>query len=313
MLANITVNKLSIVRSRDDVVNTPTSAVDATRFAFGRNWARFLRRLDDRRIALAETSLQHLTGLPDLSGKTMLDVGSGSGLFSLAARRLGAQVTSFDYDSDCVACTESLRERYEPGSSNWKVVRGSALDRSFMASLGQFDIVYSWGVLHHTGDLWAAVDNAASAVADGGQLCLALYNDQGGASRRWLKIKQLYNRLPFVLRPLFVGAVMMPFEAKWLLLHTLKGDLGGYIRAWTGYAELSGRGMSYWHDWVDWVGGLPFEVAKPETVFDYLAHRHFSLERLTTCGGGHACNEYMFRRDRRTDRSNGQQPPGASA
>ncbi len=82
------------------------------RFGFGANWARFLRHLDEPRIVAAERSLQQMLGLPSLAGLRFLDAGSGSGLFSLAARRLGAEVHSFDYDPQSVACTRELRRRH---------------------------------------------------------------------------------------------------------------------------------------------------------------------------------------------------------
>src|ERR1044072_5239228 len=95
----------------------------------------------------------------NLLGKKFLDVGSGSGLFSLAARRLGAQVHSFDYDPQSVACTGELRRRYFPDDLHWVVQQGSVLDQGYLASLGSFDVVYAWGVLHHTGAMWRALDN----------------------------------------------------------------------------------------------------------------------------------------------------------
>lgn len=78
------------------------------RFEFGANWAQFLKVLNDERIAQAEKSLKDMPGMPDLTGKRFLDAGSGSGLFSLVSRRLGANVHSFDYDPQSVACAQEL-------------------------------------------------------------------------------------------------------------------------------------------------------------------------------------------------------------
>src|SRR6267143_2607810 len=159
------------------------------RFAFGENWARFLALLDDQRIRDAEESLQSKLEVENLAGKSFLDVGSGSGLFSLAARRLGARVHSFDYDPQSVACTEELKRRYFLDDGNWVVEEGSVLDRDYLASLGAFDIVYSWGVLHHTGSMWQALENVVPIVKPGGILFIAIYNDQGKRNRRWRSVK----------------------------------------------------------------------------------------------------------------------------
>src|SRR4051812_24922114 len=98
------------------------------RFEFGKNWARFLENLDDARIGAAERSLAAMLGESTLHGRRFLDAGSGSGLFSLAARRLGARVLSFDFDPHSVACTEELRRRYFPNDTDWRVESGSVLD-----------------------------------------------------------------------------------------------------------------------------------------------------------------------------------------
>ena len=174
------------------------------RFEFGKNWTWFLATLTDAKIEQAVQSLQDMLEVADLKGARFLDIGSGSGLFSLAARRLGARVHSLDYDPHSVACTRELRRRYFPEDPEWIVESGSALDEAYIRSLGEFDVVYSWGVLHHTGQMWAALANAAIPVADGGKLFIAIYNDQGTPSRRWTKVKRTYNALPKPLRFLVV-------------------------------------------------------------------------------------------------------------
>ena len=174
------------------------------RFEFGKNWAWFLQTLNDDKIADAVASLRDMLGTDSLANKTFLDIGSGSGLFSLAARKLGARVFSFDYDPNSVGCTQELRQRYFPDDEQWVVESGSALDADYIDSLGKFDVVYSWGVLHHTGDMWTALANAATPVKTDGKLFIAIYNDQGTASVRWTKTKRLYNRLPKGLRFLVV-------------------------------------------------------------------------------------------------------------
>src|SRR5882762_967368 len=260
------------------------------RFAFGGNWARFLALLDEQRIRDAEESLRSKLGVEDLAGKSFLDVGSGSGLFSLAARRLGARVHSFDYDPQSVACTEELRRRYFPDDRNWIVEEGSVLDQEYLACLGVFDVVYSWGVLHHTGAMWRALENVAPLVKERGQLFISIYNDQGGPSARWLRVKRTYNTSPETLRWLVLIPVLARIWGKITVKDILRGKP---FETWRNY-DRGGRGMDAWRDVVDWVGGYPFEVAKPEQVFDFYRSRGFILQGLKTCAGGSGCNEYVL-------------------
>ncbi|MBD1806554.1 methyltransferase [Microcoleus sp. FACHB-SPT15] len=259
------------------------------RFQFGENWKRFLSVLNDERIAEAEKSLQEMLEVENLQGKSFLDIGSGSGLFSLAARRLGAKVHSFDYDPQSVACTQELKGRYFPEDSNWTIEQGSVLNIDYIKSLRQFDIVYSWGVLHHTGAMWQALDNASLPVVDGGQLCLAIYNDQGSASRRWLKVKQFYCS-GIVGRTL----VSMLFISYFILMG-LAIDLVKLRNPILRYKEYKkSRGMSIIYDWYDWLGGYPYEVAKPEEIFKFYQDRGFMLKNLLTTLGSLGNNQFVF-------------------
>lgn len=268
------------------------------RFEFGKNWARFLRVLTEERIVRAQNSIAGFLEVDTLAGKTFLDIGSGSGLFSLGARRLGARVHSFDYDPNSVNCTRELRRRYFPDDPHWTVEEGSALDADYLRSLGTFDVVYSWGVLHHTGDMWKALENVAPNVKDGGLLFVSLYNDQGKRSRRWTKVKKLYNRLPRGTRFLVVIPCFVVMWWRRLLKDFLLGHPFRTIRE---YKQL--RGMSLWQDMIDWVGGYPFEVSTPEQIFDFYRARGFSLRRLHTDGGSSGCNEFVFQKTYGSGRS----------
>lgn len=269
------------------------------RFAFGRNWRSFLAALDERRIEEARNRLRESLGRDDLHGVRALDIGSGSGLSSLVMHQLGADVVAFDYDADSVACTEELRKRYATDASNWQITQGSALDPAFMAALGKFDLVYSWGVLHHTGAMWPAIELAADRVAPQGVLLLALYNDQGLRSRIWHAIKRLYcGGSP---GRCLVGAVFYPLFSGYTLWHDLRHlhTPGTHAREYT-----RKRGMSLFHDWRDWLGGYPFEVAKPEDVVGKLTAHGFELQRQTLAKGL-GCNEFVFDRGSETHTGTG--------
>src|SRR5574340_204416 len=277
--------------------STFTQAVaTGRRFEFGRNWVRFLTSLNTERMALARRSLQSMLRMETLAGKTFLDVGSGSGLFSLAARQLGARVRSFDYDPQSVACTRELRSRFFKDDPEWLIEEGSVLDKDYLRSLGQYDIVYSWGVLHHTGAMWQALENVSALVNSGGLLFIAIYNDQGSWSRRWRRLKRLYNQLPRVRRTPYMVCVMGVRELRSITGAMLRLRPDRYLRYWTHYSSVSGRGMSRWRDMVDWIGGYPFEVAKPEEIFRFYRDRGFELLELTSCGGGLGCKEFVFTR-----------------
>lgn len=262
------------------------------RFKFGENWCSFIELVDAGRIAHAETSLRAMLSLDSLAGMTFLDAGCGSGLFSLAAAQLGATVHSFDLDPKSVRATRELKRRYRPHDSCWSIEEGSILAREYVNRLDKFDLVYSWGVLHHTGDMWRALGHAAELVADHGCLFISIYNDQGKTSQRWRAVKRAYNRLG----PGGSRALLLACAVRLFLPAMVRAALSGRSPMSVFKNEdVRGRGMSPWHDLVDWVGGYPFEVATPEAILNFFRQRGFELLNLRTCGGGIGCNEYVLR------------------
>ncbi|MHC1783315.1 MAG: class I SAM-dependent methyltransferase [Anaerolineaceae bacterium] len=269
-------------------LNAPAGE-QSDRFEFGKNWQRFLLRLNEERILEAESSLMKMLQVNTLKGLTFLDIGCGSGLFSLAAMRLGAEkVLSFDYDPQCVACTHDLKQKYFPGNDSWKMMQGSVLDDDLIKSLGQWDIVYCRGVLHHTGRMWKGLSNTMLAVRNQGKLFIAIYNDQGNISRIWAWIKKTYNQMPSSLRFLILIPSFVRLWGPTLIKDLFKGRP---LKSWRNYIQK--RGMSPWDDVIDWVGGYPYEVAKSEEIFRYCHKQGFQLiELITTDHSG--CNEFVF-------------------
>lgn len=272
-------------------MNDPNTEIkQGERFTFGENWSRFLEVLDEDRIREAELSLKTMLNLEHFEGLTFLDAGCGSGLFSLAAWRLGAKVYSFDYDPQSVATTLEMHRRY-CNNNSWEIETGSVLDTEYLNRLGQFDIVYSWGVLHHTGNMWQAMKNIVPLVNAKGYLFIALYNDQGSTSRFWLKVKKTYcsgNAGRLVIKLLFFPTFFFT---------GLLSDLcqkKNPIKRYTEYRKQ--RGMSLIHDWIDWFGGYPFETAKPEEVLDFYFKHKFTMIKLAT-RQSLGCNQFVFHRN----------------
>lgn len=262
------------------------------RFEFGKNWKRFLSCLNEERISEAEKSLKSMIGMADFRGLSFLDIGSGSGLFSLAARRLGAKVHSFDYDPQAVACTTELKNRYFEGDSDWIVEHASILDKNYTGKLSKFDIVYSWGVLHHTSNMMEALSNAGGLVSENGHLYIAIYNKQPFLSTYWLYVKKTYNAAPRLIKIL-----MEIFFSLFFVLRMLAADILRRENPLKRYRGMNKRGMNIFVDITDWIGGLPFETAAPEEIFKFYRDRGFSLKELVTCAGKHGCNEYVFKKN----------------
>ena len=265
---------------------------DEDRFSFGENWLAFLEHLDDERVAEAERSLRALCGLDRLDGKRVLDIGSGSGLSSLAARRLGAVVHSFDYDPQSVAGTQKLKDRFFSGDTSWVVEQGSILDQSYVAALGTCDIVYSWGVLHHTGAMYEAIKSAASCVSANGLFVFALYR-KTRLCRLWKIEKRWYIKASPAAqrfaRSIFIRSLHLAFLIT-------RRDFESYVKGYKG-----SRGMNFAHDVHDWMGGYPYESIAPAEVTALMnglgfEHVRSTIQPYGTGVFGSGCDEYVYRR-----------------
>ncbi len=263
-------------------------------FSFGENWKKFLKTFNEERLSIAADSLREFLHADDLSGKVFVDVGCGSGLFSYAAFVLRAErVVSFDVDPQSVECCKRLRAM-AGDPANWEVLDGSILDRDFIGSLGTFDIVYSWGVLHHTGRMWEALNNATDMVKPGGLLYIALYNKilsrTSGTSwihDFWIRVKKTYNAHPWL------GYLFLELPAMAAYIALVAARLENPITHVRNYR--SNRGMSWRTDATDWLGGWPYEFATVEEVFKAVrAHDpRFQLINLKVTSG-RGLNWYLF-------------------
>lgn len=250
-------------------------------FSFGENWLNYLEQIDQSALDNARDGLAAL--LPDnaIEGKSFLDIGCGSGIHSLAATQLGASsIISIDVDPASVAaCRQTRQQLGQP--DGWQIHEGSILDQAFVDSLPTAEIVYSWGVLHHTGDMWTAISNASSLVKTDGLFAIAIYN-KTSTSRFWLWYKRLYNRSNALVKQLLVWALVLPRAA---------------VRLLRGKSPLrSRRGMSVYYDAIDWAGGLPYEYATFDEIADFCRDLGFRLVHSTRTSAT-GCNEFVFRKE----------------
>jgi 2-polyprenyl-6-hydroxyphenyl methylase/3-demethylubiquinone-9 3-methyltransferase len=251
-------------------------------FTFGDNWQRFSTSLDADRLAEAQASLYELVEPDWLRGRSFIDIGAGSGLFSIAAVKAGAHpVIAIDRDERCVAVAQHNAMRFlDPNEIPALQIRfGDILQPDGLGN-STFDIVHAWGSLHHTGAMWQAIANAAGLCRVGGFFVLAIYN-RTPTSPVWLRIKRLYHAVPVPFEfAMAVGLAAVRSSARLVKgKHPLRTD----------------RGMNVWHDAVDWLGGLPYEFVSAAELTAALDRLGFTQvrARLTRRSG---CNEFTFQK-----------------
>ena len=272
---------------------------------FGKTWMPVLTALTVPQIYHAERSLAARLHMDRLDRKSFLDIGSGSGLLSLAARRRGAKVFSFDSDPQAVACARELRRRYFPDDADWHIETGSVLDQDYLKNLGTFDIVFAENVLNHTSTMMQALENVKPLVAVGGQLHLSIYNDYQEISDRWDRLKRTYKTLPRPAAFLFGLGLIARSEAKPALAHWRQRTLRHWLRSWVAYEDGT-PGISRWHDWKEWLNAHPYERATVDDVVELYARHGFRLISTSPPRAIFDCASFVFHREQPTGLAIGQ-------
>jgi 2-polyprenyl-6-hydroxyphenyl methylase/3-demethylubiquinone-9 3-methyltransferase len=260
------------------------------RFSFGKNWENYSELVDFERIHKAKIHLQIRFRLKNFEGN-FIDIGSGSGVFSAAASQLGAKVYAFDYDEASVKTTKKILSIHGVATNVVSCEIGDVLSDEFTNKVANFEYIYSWGVLHHTGDMWKALDAVAQNAKSNSRFVVSIYNDLGRETDLWAKLKEIYvNHL--ISRPFIVAYAWYRFWSKQQLKNLILGQ--DPFKSWREYS-IDSRGMSAWYDLIDWAGGFPYERAKIEKVVNFMEERGWqTLEVWPNEGIG--CNEFLFQK-----------------
>jgi SAM-dependent methyltransferase len=261
-------------------------------FDFGKNWAEYSEHaINPIRVEQARSEFDTLiAGAGGVSGRSFLDIGFGQGLSLLSAASSGAKAVGIDINPTCEAVLKRNRRFFSDiATVKIPVVIGSILDQSTVRGARDicpdadgYDIVHSWGVLHHTGDMQRAIRNAAALVKPNGYLVLALYN-RHWSSRPWLLIKYLYCKSPEMIRTMLVWLLTpVIYFAKWLVTRRSPSN--------------QSRGMDFYYNVVDWVGGYPYEYANKAEVLATMAALGFRCVNFVPSEVPTGCNEFVLRR-----------------
>jgi 2-polyprenyl-3-methyl-5-hydroxy-6-metoxy-1,4-benzoquinol methylase len=273
-----------------------------THFAFGHNWSDYADKIGEEQIIEARNALQRLLGNEVLAGKRFLDIGCGSGLHSLAALQLGAaEVVATDIDPESVNTTERVLRRFAPAGASYRVIQRSVFDLN-IADLGSFDVTYSWGVLHHTGNMYEALARAGAMTAPSGLFVFALY------AKTWL------CRFWTIEKRWYAAASAKRQECaqrNYIRLFRIRLLISGHRFA--AYKEkYRSRGMDFYHDVHDWMGGYPYESISNREVDDLMTSTGFQAQRLFLSSKGKilgrnvgffgsGCDEYVYIRKGSSD------------
>ena len=236
------------------------------KFSFGENWHKFTNEsFSKERLNISTRELLNSLRLENLEEKTFIDIGCGSGIHSMSAWKSRARtVLSIDIDPQSVLSTLKLHE-LSGKPKNWEIQQGSILDSDFISKFGNYDVVYSWGVLHHTGNRWNALRNISSLINENGILFIALYADEmyhTPSPQFWIDIKKKYNEASTEKKT--------ELEEWYAWEYSLKPYVTKGINPFTAIRNYKeSRGMEFWTDVRDWLGGYPMDFAKTKDVVNF--------------------------------------------
>ena len=259
-----------------------------TYFKFGENWKNFSSLIDKERLVEAEKSLIKLTDKKKLTNLSFLDIGCGSGLSSLAALKLNCKkIYSIDQDRDSFETTKKILKL--SGKKNFKIEKKDLFD---LSEKEKFDIVYSWGVLHHTGKMYDAIIKTTKLLKHNGVLILALYK-KTKLCNLWKIEKLFYKSAPRFIQSFLKIVFIFLFR----LAMFVKGkSFSSYL---SNYKKK--RGMDFFHDVHDWLGGYPYESISFEEMESFMKKNNFKMIRSFQVRKqfglfGTGCDEYVFTR-----------------
>lgn len=256
----------------------------ANGFDFGENWKDFsANALSQQKIFEAVASIDDLLSAEKVRNKKVLDIGCGSGIFSIALVKLGAEkVIATDISANSIEIAKKNAETYLSPEEASRIIflQDDILNTALGEKKGQFDVVYSWGVLHHTGEMHRAIKAAADFVKKGGYFVAAIYN-RHWSSVIWLRVKSFYNALPDAGKKIMVYAFYPVIYMAKLLVTGRRPD-------------RSERGMDFYYDVVDWLGGYPYEYAKKEEIYNFVKNAGFVCEKTIAATAPTGCNQFVF-------------------
>ena len=162
----------------------------------------YFEAIENKRYAL-EPEIHQFAQFSRYHGKEVLEIGVGMGTDFLQWNRAGAYATGVDLTEECVALTRA-RLLVFGFPDEGRVLQADAENLPFADS--SFDLVYSWGVIHHSPNTRKALEEIVRVMRPGGEGKVMIYNKWSAVSlmywclfalfrlKPWLSISNVFSR-----------------------------------------------------------------------------------------------------------------------